>query len=236
MTKYQDRMIDTLKSVTPKDEFILSSPIKISTKNRNAFSIAAGPNFSCPGATKACLGCYAQKGRHVWPAVQNVLASNWINMKKFEKANDIDSASKSILNHLNSKLDIFRIYESGDFHSQWAIELWANIVKKRKDLKFWAYTRSFHLNFTSLTRSPNFSLWASTDKYNIDEAKKFVRRFRKSGTKHAFGPWDHNDALPDNSVVCPATNGTMDISGACESCMLCVVKKRINKNIIFLAH
>lgn len=154
----------------------------------------------------------------------------------YESNNDSTSAISSLLTMIPENADIFRIHESSDFFSQWYVDVWAKVIKERRNTYFWAYTRSFDFNYSALTRNKNFALWASTDNYNINEAKQFVRRYRKSGTKHALGPWDRNIKIPDSSFICPATNHKLDMNGACEKCMLCVVKKRTHKNVVFLNH
>lgn len=229
-------MTETMKKTNVPENFKLSGPQKISVKDRCAFSIPAGPEFGCPGATKACKGCYAQKRRHLWSPVQKVFAENWKLLCKFEQDNNTDGATQAILKQIRKDAKIFRLYESGDFHSQWSVDVWSNVIRAKKNVLFWAYTRSFHLNFTSLTRNKNFALWASTDNFNKQEAKQFVRRFRKSGVKHAYGPWEHDDDLPTNSFVCPVTMGQIELSGACEKCSLCIVKRRTSKNVVFLKH
>lgn len=236
MSKYAKLMKKVVKATKPPDRFHLSGVQKLSLQDKNAFSLPAGPKFSCPGATKACDGCYAQKKRHMWNNVQKAFARNWKFLLEFEKKNDALGAAQAILEQIKPNATVFRIHESGDFHSQWVIDVWAEVVRQRKDVKFWAYTRSFHLNFTKLTRNKNFTLWASTDKNNLTGAKKFVRRFRKSGVKHAYGPWEHNEKLPDNSFACPVTTKKMALGGACEKCKLCIVKKKTPKNVVFLRH
>lgn len=236
MSTYYKKMIKTIKNTGIPKDFKLSKPQKISLKSRCAFSVPAGLRFGCPGATKACDDCYAQKKRHLFSPVQKAFASNWQLLQKFEKHNETYDASVAILKQIRKSAKVFRLYESGDFHSQWVINVWSKVVRSRRDISFWAYTRSFNLNFTELTRSKNFSLWASTDSYNLREAKQFVRRFRKSGVKHAYGPWEHEDELPFNSFVCPATTGQIEMSGACETCSLCIIKKRTNKHVVFLKH
>jgi len=236
MSSYLESMIRSVKQTPRPDKFHMSGPLKISLKKKRAFSLPAGPKFSCPGATEACSGCYAQKDRHLWGPVQTAFAKNWRLIKYFERYGKSEEAAQQLLNQIPRDAGLFRIYESGDFHSQWAVDLWSNVVRYRPDILFWAYTRSFDLNFTSLTRNKNFALWASTDDFNTNEAKLFVRRFRKSGTKHAYGPWPHDKELPENSFVCPATSGKIDVPGACEKCKLCVIKRKTSKNIVFLAH
>ncbi|KKM60739.1 hypothetical protein LCGC14_1538860 [marine sediment metagenome] len=236
MNTYTKNVVKIMTNTKVPEHFTASTPAKISSKSNNSFSMLAGPKFGCPGATKACVDCYAMKGSHHMPNVQKALSKNWLLMKKLNKNYDIEKATQELISIIPKSAKIFRIHESSDFFSQWYVDVWANVVKSRKDVSFWAYTRSFNLNFTNLTRNPNFALWASTDKFNAQEAKQFVRRFRKSGVKHAYGPWEHETELPTNSFVCPATTGQIEMLGACEKCSLCIVKKRINKNIVFLKH
>jgi len=214
--------------------FRASHPAKISVLDNCAFSLPAGPDFACPGATRACAECYAQRGRHVFPVVQRLVARNFIALNNAN--GDINKIYQMLLEMVPENIPLFRIHEAGDFISQNYIEAWAEVIKNRRDTYFWAYTRSFNFNYTNLTRNKNFALWASADNYNINEAKQFVRRYRKSGTKYAFGPWNRNIKIPDNSFICPATNHKLDMNGACEKCMLCVVKKRTHKNVVFLQH
>lgn len=236
MPSYLELMKRSVKCVSVPETFGLSGPQKISKKANCAFSLPAGPKFSCPGATKACEGCYAQKKRHLWSPVQKAFAKNWKLMKYFERYNKLEEAVEHLVGAIPKGSEVFRIYESGDFHSQWAVNLWAEVVKQRSEVYFWAYTRSFNLDFTPLTKNKNFALWASTDSFNTKDAKSFVRRFRKSGTKFAYGPWPHDKELPLNSFVCPVTSHNMEILGACERCKLCVIKRRTNKNVVFLEH
>lgn len=237
--KYTSNLLKVVKEIEPQNSFAASSVSKISLTSNNSFSIPAGPKFACPGATEACVDCYAMKNRHHFPAVQKKFAKNWLLLRKLERNRSKKSTEKAItllLDMIPAKAEIFRIHESGDFHSQWAVDVWAEVVRRRPDVSFWAYTRSFNLTFTNLTRHPNFTLWASTDEFNESEAKKFVRRFRKSGVKHAYGPWDHDKELPDNSFACPVTTDKLAVEGACDKCQLCVVKRRVNKHVVFLAH
>jgi hypothetical protein len=229
-------MLNILDNVKTPEEFKPSSPAKISLKDGRAFSLPAGPLFSCPGATDACTDCYAMKYRHLFSNVQAAFAKNWLLIKKFEKKKDTNGAVKALLEMISDDAKVFRIHESGDFYSQWYINVWAEVVKQRKDITFWAYTRSFDFDFSKLTKQKNFALWASTDQYNQKAAKHFVRRFKKSGVKHAYGPYEHEKEIPENSFICPVTSGKLDVEGACEKCLLCVVKKRVNKNVVFLGH
>ncbi|KKM03446.1 hypothetical protein LCGC14_1774330 [marine sediment metagenome] len=236
MLSYLELVKQSIKCVSIPKTFSLSGPKKISKKDNCAFSLPAGLEFSCPGATEACKKCYAQKSRHLWSPVQKAFARNWKLIRHFERHGKDKEAALHLIHLIPKNIGNFRIFESGDFVSPWVVGLWANVVKQRQDVNFWAYTRSFDLDFTPLTRNKNFTLWASTDDFNIQKAKQFVRRFKKSGTKHAYGPWPHDRDIPKNSVICPTTSGRLKMQGACEKCKLCIIKKRINKNIVFLAH
>lgn len=218
-----------------KKTFIMSSPSKISLKKGHAFSLPAGPDFSCPGATQACKDCYAQKGRHIFSNVQKAFASNWKLMNSFRTLNDISGCAKALLEVIPNTT-FFRIHESGDFEDAFAIKVWSEVVKARPDCRFYAYTRSFKLDFSDLLNKDNFYLWASTDNFNNADAEEFVAKYKKHDVKHAFGPWEKNKPIPQNAVVCPVTSGKLKVEGACEKCKLCVVKDRTKKNMLFIEH
>ena len=234
MNKYTRSILKVINNTEEPESFTLSKPAKISKKDKSAFSLPAGPGLSCPGATEACVDCYAQKGRHVFKYVQSAFARNWKLMQWFEKKQDVEGAAEALSKAIPKERYIFRIHESGDFHSQFAIDVWTQVARLRRDIRFWAYTRSFHLDYSKLVRQPNMRLWASTDNYNVKLANKFVKRYKNSNVSHAYGPWKH-DNMPENSFICPATSGSLNTEGACEKCMLCVTK-RTNKNVVFLAH
>ena len=233
MPSYEELMVDTVSKTKITDRFILSSPSKVSCKSHCAFSLPAGPKFSCPDATEACTKCYATRYRHLFPSVQNAFAKNWKLIRGFEKKNDVYSAATMISGSIPN-IGLFRIHESGDFYSQWYINTWNNIIKSRKDINFWTYTRSFDFDYSRILRNKNFVLWASTDDFNFNKATKMVRKYKS--VKHAFGPFEKNKDIPQNSFICPVTNKKSAIEGACEKCGFCTTKDRAKKNIIFLRH
>lgn len=234
--KYRNKMLTVLNN-TDSDEvecFTPSSPSKISSQKDRAFSLPAGPDFSCPGATEACNGCYAQKGRHVFKNVQSAFARNFSFLQKFEAAEDVDGCANALLEMISPKATIFRIHESGDFHSAFAVKVWTKVAKARPQTSFWAYTRSFKLDFRKFIALPNATLWASTDSFNALQAVKFVAKH--PGVKHAYGPLSKPEDLPKDSFICPVTSGKLAVDGACEKCMLCVQKTRTPKHVAFLKH
>lgn len=234
MSDYKEKMIKSLKRIHSPDRFCISSPSKITIKGNSAFSLPAGPTFSCPGATDSCVDCYATKHRHLFPNVQDAFAGNWKIIRNFEKNNDCDSAITMLAGSIPNDSKIFRIHESGDFYSQWYVDVWNKVIKTRSDVSFWAYTRSFNLNFKNIIKNKNFVLWASTDSNNIEQSESFIKNL--PNVKYAYGPWNHTDSIPDNSFICPVTNHILNVNGACEKCKLCVTEGRTKKNVVFLKH
>ena len=218
------------------DRLTASSPAKISLHGNNSFSMLAGPKFGCPGATEACKDCYAMKGRHHMPGVQSALAKNWLLVKQMSRHKSTTKAVSKFLDIIPTSAKIFRIHESSDFFSQWYVDVWDQVVKQKPDVKFWAYTRSFNLDYSKILTNKNFVLWASTDDYNTKEARNFVRKYCKSGVKYAYGPWEHSKKTPANSVTCPVTSKKLNVEGACEKCKLCIERNKTTKNVVFLAH
>lgn len=212
--------------------FSLSAPTKIAGNKRLAFSLPAGPDFTCPGATEACRDCYAQKGRHNFSNVQKAFIRNWATMSFFARNNDIDGAVDFLLDLIPTNAPIFRIHESGDFENQFAIDVWNKVVESRPNTKFWFYTRSFNLDFTNLIGQPNVTAWASTDDFNSKQAEGFAIKYK---IKQAFGPVKNNTKI-ENSFICPVTSGKLKVDSACEKCKLCVEKDKTNKNVVFLIH
>jgi hypothetical protein len=234
--KYRNKILTVLNNTDGDnvERFTLASPSKISLQDDRAFSLPAGPDFTCPGATKACDGCYAQKGRHVFNNVQAAFARNFAFLRKFEEANDVKGCAIALLEAISPKATIFRIHESGDFHSAFAIKVWTEVAKARPQTSFWAYTRSFKLDFRKLIALPNVTLWASTDSYNKEKAIAFVAKH--PGVKHAYGPLATVEELPKDSFICPVTSKKLAVEGACQHCMLCVDKNRTHKHVAFLKH
>jgi hypothetical protein len=237
MTKFNPTYKNKLLQILDQDNVLpklsLSAPAKIAGSRKWAFSLPAGPDFTCPGATDACKSCYAQKGRHVFPNVQKSLIGNYKSFEIYRSNADVDGLSNSLLKLLSPSVPIFRIHESGDFSDQFAIQTWKKVAEARPETKFWFYTRSFSLDFTELLALPNVNGWASTDEYNSKEATAFAI---KHGIKQAFGPWKKDNTLPQNSFVCPATSGKLGLEAACNKCQLCIVKNRTPKNVVFNAH
>lgn len=213
----------------------MSSPAKISKKPGSAFSLPAGKDFSCIGETSACAkDCYARKGNHFRHGVQTNFLNNFLFMKQAEKENNEAKAVGMLLSHIHESTQLMRIHESGDFYSQWYVGVWEKVALARPNTKFWFYTRSFTLDFKTISELPNMTCWASTDSENEKMAIKFVSK--NKNFRHAYGPINETDTIPANTVICPATSGKLNVAGACSICKLCVEKTKFKKHIAFKKH
>ena len=229
---YEDKMAKFVKQVRDDGahlKLILSTSEKISgsgapyKKVKNAFSLPAGPRFSCPGATSQCAGCYAQSGHFVRDNVAPAYAKNWLRwlwLEKHDPANvghtkeamsatrgkqaaaELVEAMRQATYFPLGVAPSFRLWESGDFHSQWSVDVWTNVVRTFPAVAFWGYTRTFNLDYSELVAQPNMKLWASTDKVNHSKAVVFIKKYPAIG--HAFW-WDPKVKTPSGSFVCPAT-------------------------------
>ena len=214
--------------------FQFSAPSKIAGSSRRwAFSLPAGPDFTCPGATESCRNCYAQKGFHQFYSPQKVFLKNWITMSYFARNNDVAGAADLLITAMPADAPVLRCHESGDFSDQFAIQVWTEVARQKPNTKFWFYTRSFNLDFTELVSLPNVNGWVSTDPHNTEAATTFAAKYNM---KQAWGPWKHDQPLPPKSFACPATTKKLATESACFKCQLCIHKDRTNKNVVFMEH
>ena len=186
-------------------------------ERRLAFALPAGPAFACPGATGECAACYAQHGRLALPTQAARYVKNWLRWRWLERQKDgREQAARELVDLIRGESNffyrspdgdpmpvIFRVWESGDFHSQWSVDVWTEVCRRLPKVLFWTYTRSFHLDMRALVALPNVRLFASTDRYNTTAAKAFVAAHPQVG--HAYGPWRLAAGLPPDTFACPAT-------------------------------
>ena len=236
MRKYHDKAECVLNQCEVPTAFKASSPSKISLKPNCAFSMLPGPKFSCPGATKKCKDCYATRKRFLFKNVIGALSKNWLLYKQFKTNNDLAGLTKALAAIVPKDAKVFRLGESGDNPSQFYIDAWTNVIASRPDVRFWTYTRSFEFDYFAILELPNFNLWASTDRRNMQQAMEFAERYKAFGVKKAYGPWRKVWDMPADAFVCPTLNGKIEVAGACEKCKLCVVRDRVKKSVVFLKH
>ena len=130
----------------PKDTLIFNLPARM----------------TCPGKTELCSRvCYALKAERQYTCpVRNVLTARMGNLEASRRLDFTDQISDQIQKGLKN-IKRVRIHESGDFYNQAYLDKWYEIAHAFPELRFYAYTKSFNLDFS--TRPANFWLIASLD-------------------------------------------------------------------------
>lgn len=141
-------------------------------KSTMIFNIPA--RGTCPGRTALCSDkCYALKAERMY---KQVLPARQHNFEQSRLATFRPEMGKVIAKALQ-KIDAVRIHESGDFYNQTYLEAWYNIARDWPGITFYAYTKSFHLNF--IGKPSNFVLIASFDQSTRDVSRLTYESKRK---------------------------------------------------------
>lgn len=128
----------------------------------SCYSFDLPAKVTCPGATELCASkCYAFALAQAYPNVGRKYARN------LEFANSADFVRYMIANIPHGCE--FRIHVSGDFHNVEYIEKWKRVATARKDVTFYAYTRSWRIEelwfaIMSLNALSNVNVNLSVDK------------------------------------------------------------------------
>jgi len=170
---------------------------------------------TCPGATCMCQKkCYAKKAERMYPKTRNSRKENLIDSQSetfVEKMIDYINNHKRI-----NKQKIVRLHESGDFYNQKYLNKWIAICKNFPDIKFLAFTKSFHLDFSKVPKNLVivYSIFPDTKKETIPSKGKFsYAGFKPEGEK---------------LFVCP---------GHCDNCQKCWnIKHSVYKGVYFKFH
>ena len=103
------------------------------------FSFDLPAKITCPGMTSACGSkCYAASMMRVYKGVAAKYARN------LELANSDDFVMRMVRD-IPPRCE-FRIHVSGDFYSAEYIRRWCEIVRRRPDVTFYTYTRSWQID------------------------------------------------------------------------------------------
>lgn len=185
---------------------------------------------TCPGASEWCLeNCYnADDRKTVFPIKR--WAENW-----WLYLNNPEVLRNNIINQLNNTEEpcAVRIHSSGDFYSTDYIGFWINVAKQNKQVKFWAYTRSwiidrFHRNLDELRSLCNVELFASWDS-TMDKSPP--ADWRKSYVFYTENDANNFCKKTPKTFICPEQIGIVKNCASCNFCM-----KRLNKDIVFYFH
>jgi hypothetical protein len=116
---------------------------KLDTVSFNIPAFRSADGFQCCPKAGACATlCYARQGRYILP---NVAASREFNLAivRGNLNRFVEMATEDLSKIKNSTV---RVHDSGDFFSQPYMDAWFVIAKAFPDKKFYAYTKSLHLD------------------------------------------------------------------------------------------
>jgi len=171
---------------------------------------------TCPGATKLCKQvCYAKAAA--------ILHSNCVPQSRalhLELAKRKDFAALMIQKLDRARLRRMRIHESGDFFNQTYLNAWVKIIKAHPEYTFWAYTKSYKLDFTEALKLKNLSL-----RYSVDVTTKHH-------PKQSM-PFAATSESKEGDFVCPSTLVKGHSIQCMKDCSFCVESK---ESMIFRPH
>lgn len=156
----------------------------------------------CPKAGGCATLCYARQGFYTFPAVA---AAREFNLALIRRSrSEFVIAAIEDLGHI--KQTSIRIHDSGDFFDQNYLNAWFVICKAFPEKRFYAYTKSLHLDFSKAPENLQIiqSAGGLMDK-SIDESKSHSRIFASHADRKAAGYVDGN--VNDK----PAINGVQRI-------------------------
>lgn len=192
----------------------------------NAFPLPAGPparGGTCPGATAACVDCYAIHGLEWRKAFAQIVADN---LAVLQAAHEADNLVEVLLEAVDLTVaaaerfnvaPTFRWHSDGDIFADWYARAIREVAKLRPNVEMWIYTRSFRPGASYLgaligpSRPTNLHVFLSVDAFNVDDAARQLRHFRRHGVRAAIlADSDQEQAeleqrLNVSSIVCPAT-------------------------------
>jgi hypothetical protein len=180
--------------------------------------------ITCLGSTKWCReNCYAKKAEKMYP---NVLPFRYKCLALTKDVSFIETINNE-LKKLNN-IDTIRIHESGDFYSQDYLDDWISIMKTNPLLNFYAYTKSYNLDFSEVPK--NCNLFYSVDTTTIyTELPKGIKYYAFTSQNSKPIPALYNCRMK----LC--WNKEKDIPLKCKECNFCY-KGKPNKSVIFFKH
>lgn len=161
---------------------------------------------TCPGRTSLCsVKCYALKAERLY---LNVFPARKANLKASQDTSFVQLMIDKIK---QSKRKVFRIHEAGDFYNQDYLNKWFIIAEELPEVKFYAYTKSFHLNFKD--KPDNFVLIASFD---------------NTTTGNSIRQYEDNKQYFDNTFTIVDRHAKASCIQDCTKCNACWIGKGLN--------
>lgn len=229
----------TLKRTQDRKTANLSTPNAKQSKIANAFSLPAGRDYSCPGATEFCNSiCYAGKLERLYKGFAGVVLHNW-NLLKDNDFGGMIELLDGMIQAFIAECDkwnapkTFRIHADGDFFSLTYTQAWREVIRLNPTVHFWAYTRvedsAIALHDADLS---NLSLYFSSDPENIHVAK-FLKAIGINIAHVAKSFAEGKEEFP-KATRCPEQTKALPLitanGGACITCGLCVKGR---KDVLF---
>lgn len=176
---------------------------------------------TCPGASDWCRKC-CYNGDDI---VNKFPVSKW-NKNLLYFMNNPNELMKRLISFLNfpERKVAVRIHSSGDFFSNEYTDFWIKIIELSPNTLFWAYTRSWTIDFllpklNDLRSLNNIQLFASWDNTMKDPPKNW----RLSVV------YDQGSQINFSGLVCPEQSGLVP---NCATCNYCIKKGTGNVNFI----
>lgn len=205
----------------------------------NAFSLPAGKEYSCPGATDFCNSiCYAGKLERIYKGFREVVLHNFNALSAMDFGGMVE-ALDTMIGAFDKECDrhdapkYFRIHADGDFFSLTYTQAWREVIRLNPQIHFWAYTRvesaALSLHEASLS---NLSLYFSADPENIMLAKTL----KAAGINIAMVAKSFAEGKAEfpKATRCPEQTKALPMitaeGGACVTCGLCVKGR---KDVLF---
>jgi len=178
-------------------------------------SFSLTPVVTCPNHKWCKDKCYALKAYRMYPNTKTAYDRNTELAK-----NNLPELKSQLIKFLKDyKKEYFRIHVAGDFFSQDYLDMWFEVVKIFKNMKFLAFTKAYSLKYDS--KPDNLEILLSTfDTMPKDTDEKLEKKY---GFKVALA----GSKAPKNYHDCP---------GNCETCKTCWHATEQNTNIFFHYH
>jgi len=187
------------------------NPIKLSRGNskiHKALIWNITSRKTCPGATTLCKKiCYA--------ADAEVFRKNTVPQSRDRNllmSKQPDFADLMIEKIKRSRLKKMRLHESGDFYNQKYLNAWVKIIGACPDVAFWAYTKSYTLDFSKALKLKNLVLRYSTDATSKHEPKQKI-------------PFAAVSAVRTDAFICPSTLAKGHAVQCMLDCSYCLEEK-----------
>lgn len=180
---------------------------------------------TCPGASELCKSvCYN--------AAYDGNTNSYANLMHFnkEKRELMIYINKVLQTEIKKESIIVRLHSEGDFFSEEYVRFWKEIVFINKNIKFWAYTKSWIISsikeeLEELEKLDNINIYYSWDETMNERPINHKLAILTDDIKK------YEEKVKQHTVICPEQYGMVD---CCADCGICINNKRCD--VIFYIH